>query len=196
MSSASEDGHDPRSIANLLLDEADALGFEITNLTLQKFLYFAHGYSLVQYGKPLVLGFFEAWRYGPVHPVAYDAFRTAGRSPIAFRGHSVDALTGAPKPLPGVQDRRAHRLVRRVLDAYGEVPTSVLLDVVHAKGGPWDHIVEKSKTSVVLGMRIPNDVIAERFGRHLVGVGKTRDVEHEVSQFEPYGTGVGRGPSD
>ncbi|URK89026.1 hypothetical protein LP421_15955 [Rhizobium sp. RCAM05350] len=34
--------YDPRAVANLLLDEADRLGIKITNLALQKLLYFAH----------------------------------------------------------------------------------------------------------------------------------------------------------
>jgi len=55
-------------LANLMLHEAARIDITITHLTLQKLLYFAHGLSLVRYGQPLVLGYFEAWRLGPVHP--------------------------------------------------------------------------------------------------------------------------------
>ncbi|EPZ76727.1 hypothetical protein M798_03280 [Brucella melitensis ADMAS-G1] len=34
--------YDPRAIANLMLDEADRSGIQVTNLALQKLLYFAH----------------------------------------------------------------------------------------------------------------------------------------------------------
>ena len=71
ITSANQRPYDPRSIANLLLDEADRLAINITNLSLQKLLYFAHGLSLIEDGKPLVSGYFEAWQHGPVHPLVY-----------------------------------------------------------------------------------------------------------------------------
>ena len=97
--------YDARSVANLLLDEADRLGIEITNLSLQKLLYFAHGFCLVEDRKPLVNGHFEAWRHGPVHPLAYHAFKDVGRMPISFRADRVDPLTGEKRPLPKIKSR-------------------------------------------------------------------------------------------
>ena len=68
-----------------MLDEADRSGIKVTNLALQKLLYFAHSIFLIEAKRPLVSGYFEAWQYGPVHPAAYSAFKTAGSSPIDFR---------------------------------------------------------------------------------------------------------------
>jgi uncharacterized phage-associated protein len=59
--------YDPRAVANLLLDLADRDDLAITNLVLQKLLYFAHGHFLIRTRCPLVQGGFEAWTYGPVH---------------------------------------------------------------------------------------------------------------------------------
>ena len=73
--------YDPRAVANLLLDTADEFGVDVTNLALQKLLYFAHGHFLKQIGQPLVQGAFEAWNNGPVHPAIYHAFKGAGREP-------------------------------------------------------------------------------------------------------------------
>ncbi len=64
-------GHDPRAIANLLLDLADEVGIPIGHVKLQKLIYFAHGVYLLEIGEPLVSGNFEAWQYGPVHPAVY-----------------------------------------------------------------------------------------------------------------------------
>ena len=80
---------DPRSVANLLLDIADEQRLPITNLTLQKLLYFAHALFLIKTRQPLVSGYFEAWRYGPVHPLVYRAFRSAADKPIATRAGRV-----------------------------------------------------------------------------------------------------------
>ena len=77
--------YDPRAIANLMLDEADRRGWMITNLALQKLLYFAHGIHLTKEKQPLVSGYFEAWQYGPVHPAVYRAFKPSGAAPISTR---------------------------------------------------------------------------------------------------------------
>jgi uncharacterized phage-associated protein len=91
---------DPRSVANLLLDIADAQRRPVTNLALQKLLYFAHAIFLVETSKPLVSGYFEAWQYGPVHPLVYKAFQEAADKPITSRASRMDVLTGTKSPVP------------------------------------------------------------------------------------------------
>ena len=188
MSSISTDDqgpHDPRSIANLLLDEAGRLAIAVTNLSLQKLLYFAHGLSLIEAGKPLVSGYFEAWQHGPVHPLVYRAFKDAGRTPIRIRAKGVDVVTGQSKALPVVDNPQALRFILKVLIAYGRLSPGSLIDVTHAKDGPWDYIVRRSRHSVVLGMRIPDEVISERFKNHLMSVNETAPMDgpHEDSPF-------------
>lgn len=163
--------YDPRSVCNLILDEADYEGRQITNLALQKLLYFAHGHHLVETKRPLVTGFFEAWRYGPVHPIAYSAFRSAGGRPIAFRGAARDPFTDAEIPLQGCADSDARLRVRRIVRLYGGMTAGRLVDVAHAPGAPWHFIVDKARTETILGLRIPDDVIASRFKYHKVSVG-------------------------
>ena len=68
---------DPRAIANLMLDVADENGQQLSNLALQKLLYFAHATFLIETGSPLLGGFFEAWKYGPVHPGFYRSFKAS-----------------------------------------------------------------------------------------------------------------------
>lgn len=190
----SQGPYDPRSMANLLLDEADRLAITVTNLSLQKLLYFAHGLSLTEDGKPLVSGYFEAWQHGPVHPLVYHAFKDAGRSHISFRAKGVDILTGQSRSLPVIDDPQALRFVLKVLIAYGRLSPGSLIDVTHAKGGPWDFIVKKSEHSIVLGMRIPDDVILERFKNHVRSLNATTptDGPHEIRPFGRNRTGAER----
>ena len=194
---------DARSVANRLLDEADRLNIEITNLSLQKLLYFSHGFSLLEYGEPLVAGYFEAWDHGPVHPLVYRSFKKAGRGPISFRVEGVDAMTGTPRPLPEVASPQALSLIWKVLSGYTRSSLSILLDISHARGGgPWHFVMAKAEHSPVVGMRITNDVMAkaehspvvemritndiilERFRRHVVGVNNhdASERENEYSQ--------------
>lgn len=162
---------DPRAICNLILDEAAHDRRSITNLALQKLLYFAHGHYLVETKKPLVTGFFEAWKYGPVHPTAYQAFKSAGAKPIEFRAVSRDPFTQVSRPIPACTDASAVARIRRIVRSYAGLTPGRLVEVSHARGAPWHFIVDKARTSVVLGMRIPDDVILSLFPRHKVSVG-------------------------
>jgi uncharacterized phage-associated protein len=162
---------DPRSVANLLLDIAGQQERPLTNLELQKLLYFAHAIFLVETGDPLVSGCFEAWQYGPVHPAVYKAFQEAGDKPIASRASRVDVLTGARLPLPPPSSVAIRDLCQRIMAQYGRMTAGRLVDISHAKNAPWHYIVNKAKTSLALGLRIPDSVIIERFRHHKVSVG-------------------------
>ncbi len=58
------------------------LGQVISNLKLQKFLYYAQGFSLAIEKKPLFLEGLEAWELGPVVPDVYHHFKKYGQSAI------------------------------------------------------------------------------------------------------------------
>ena len=164
--------YDPRAIANLMLDEADQRGdIKITNLALQKLLYFAHGMYLTQTKGPLVSGYFEAWQYGPVHPSVYRAFKSSGSAPITTRAEGKDPLTGHPRPIRAVEDYEVIDLIRHVLRSYGTMSAGRLVDLSHAKNSPWAYIVDKSRTSIALGLQITDTVIMDRFRYHKVSVG-------------------------
>jgi uncharacterized phage-associated protein len=162
---------DPRSVANLLLEIADEQKRPVTNLALQKLLYFAHAIFLVETGKPLVSGTFEAWQYGPVHPVVYKAFQEAGDQPIGSRADRRDVLTGRQSPLPAPGEQSIRDLCVRIMSSYGRMTAGRLVDISHAKNAPWHYIVNKAKTSLALGLRIPDNVIVERFRYHKVSIG-------------------------
>ncbi len=52
------EAYDPRGIANLMLDESERVGQRMTNLALQKLLYFAHAIFLIEQKRPLVSGYY------------------------------------------------------------------------------------------------------------------------------------------
>lgn len=161
---------DPRAVCNLILDEADRNGRQVTNLALQKLLYFAHGLYLVDTTKPLVTGFFEAWRYGPVHPTAYHAFKCEGADPIRIRADIRDPFGGV-RLVPACTDQTVTALIRRIVSTYGAMTAGRLVEVSHAKNGPWAHIVNEAGTKTILGLRIPDHVISSLFKHHKVSVG-------------------------
>jgi uncharacterized phage-associated protein len=176
--------YDARAVANLLLDYAAADGKPVTNLLLQKLTYFAHGMYLVKMGKPLVRGEFEAWRFGPVHPHVYVAFRSFGDNNIAGRALKVDPATGRASQIPDIEDASARATIRRMYDSLRDLSASDLVDMSHAKGGPWDFVVQRSKKASRLAMRITDGVIVERFKHHKISLGHgSREVPNENSPF-------------
>lgn len=58
-------------------------GGEMTNLKLQKLLYYAQAWSLAINGKPLFSEKFQAWMHGPVQPETYQKYKKYG-------WHSID----------------------------------------------------------------------------------------------------------
>lgn len=180
-----ENPYDPRGVANLLLDEADRVGISISNLALQKLLYFAHGIHLNENKRPLVSGYFEAWQFGPVHPTAYKAFRAAGADPIRFRAQSQDVLTGLSKPIAAPDDPAVTQLVQKVVGSYGRLSPGRLVDISHARNSPWHFVVDKARTSVAFGLRISDMVILERFKHHKVSIG-AEPLAGEPSEDTPF----------
>lgn len=173
--------YDPRSIANAILDLAKRDQIPITSVVLQKLLYFAHGLHLVRYGKPLVSGYFEAWKFGPVHSAVYHAFRSAKADPITFRAKGKDPLTGKEKELLRIRERKVLRLLEDVVAECGKLSVGDLIKLSHAKKGPWGVIEEQSRHSIVVGMRIPDDVIIECFQHHKIRIS---EVPHKAEGFE------------
>ena len=57
-------------------------GYQVTNLKLQKTLYYVQGYYLARFGKPLFADEIVNWAYGPVVPEAYFKFCSYGAAPI------------------------------------------------------------------------------------------------------------------
>lgn len=177
--------YDARAVANLLLDMAAQDGRAVTNLALQKLLYFAHGHFLVRSGKPLVNGSFEAWQYGPVHPAIYHEFKIHGADPIIGRAVARNVMTGLEKPLPAVTDQSVRDMLRFVLSAYGTLSPGRLVEISHAPKGPWWTTVNKAKTSIALGLRISDTVTRDCFKFQKVSVGpESRAGEpHEDTPF-------------
>jgi uncharacterized phage-associated protein len=178
--------YDPRAIANLMLDEADRRGWEITNLALQKLLYFAHGIYLTKTKRPLVSGYFEAWQFGPVHPAVYRAFKPAGSAAIVTRAVAKDPLTGRTRDLSKPSDLEVIDLVSDVMRSYGHLPPGRLVDLSHAKDSPWSAVVDKARTDIAFGMRISDDMIRDRFRHHKVSVGTSPRAGDPPSDDTPF----------
>lgn len=69
-------------IADYFISLAHETGSLITNLKLQKLVYYAQAWYLALYGIPLFEEDFQAWIHGPVIPELYDKYKSNKWRPI------------------------------------------------------------------------------------------------------------------
>lgn len=130
-------GHDGRAIANFVLDFCESRSRPLSNLALQKVVYFCHAWSLIELQRPLIRHKFEAWEYGPVLPYLYREFKGSDRSPILGRATSIDPSSGQRRIVQYDFDEETDFLLSNITDFYTRLRVSDLVELSHAKGGPW-----------------------------------------------------------
>jgi uncharacterized phage-associated protein len=103
----------------------------MTNLRLNKLLYFAQGHYLAKTGKPLFNNIIEAWEYGPVVPTVYRQYKTHGKNPIAEAAGitGTESLTAEEKEFLLDIGREYMRY-----SSYG------LVDMTHKPDTPWSKV--------------------------------------------------------
>jgi len=156
--------HDIRAVANYLLDQADLRGILISNMALNKILYFSQGWYLSTQKKPLFLQEFEAWKNGPVSPVIYQQFKEWGAGAIKSRAKSIDLAAGGMRTAKYSLSEAEREHLDKMLEFYGHKSAALLSHMSHEEGAPWDMV---RKSDAHLGMKIPNSAIQEFFDSKL-----------------------------
>ncbi|SEO04247.1 Uncharacterized phage-associated protein [Paracoccus alcaliphilus] len=157
-------GYDGRSIANFVLDFCERNGRTVTNLSLQKIVYFCHVWSLIELGKPLIRHKFEAWEYGPVLPYLYREFKGFDRSPIMGRAKQIDPMTGQHRIVECSFDHETDVMLSKIVAFYSRLRASDLVELSHAEGGPW-HAVWNHGGKVNPGMKLDDVAIRDFYSR-------------------------------
>lgn len=108
-------------------EDAD-FGENISNLKLQKLLYYAQGFHLVLAGGPLFSEPIKAWKHGPVVECVYHKYKHHGASAI-------------PTPAdydPGRIDPETQSLIEDVYGVYGQYSAWGLRNLTHQEP-PWQN---------------------------------------------------------
>lgn len=146
-------------IAQAFLQQADQQGCSISPMKLQKLVYYAHGWYLGITGEPLLNEAVEAWKYGPVIPSLYHAYKQFAGNPIVL------PATVLQMPLTFTEDVRA--LIDKIWQEYGHIDARKLSDMTHIPRGPWAMTIQQQAKSVSDGLpvQIANTTIAGYFAR-------------------------------
>lgn len=153
-----------RDAANYLLYIMSGAFDDLTNMKINKLLYFAQGYYLKEHGIPLFDDKIEAWEHGPVVPDVYSLYKEYGDKPIK----DFDDTGAADKV-----DSEEKRVLYDVAKEYGKYTASALRNMTHVIGSPWDRVYQPDQ----LHKMIPVAVMREYFN-------EMRELSPEVKKFK------------
>ena len=109
-------------VANYILSLSNPdIGDIISNLKLQKLLYYAQGFSLAISNEPVFRENILAWEHGPVVPEVYREFRGFGAGAIAIPDElDIEGLTDDQKGI-----------LNEVYEVYGQFSAWKLANMTH-----------------------------------------------------------------
>ncbi|SRR5579871_250611 len=160
--------YDVRGVANFVLDLADAEGRDITNLSINKIVFFMHSLYLVEFRKSLVSAKIEAWNYGPVFRELYREFKVFENKPITGRAHRINPESGCREICALQLSDNERMILEKFAKRYISLSTGALIAMSHEKGGPWDQVWNHDKP-VNASMSISDEAIKqwyEKAARH------------------------------
>lgn len=155
--------YDGRAVANRILDLCEAESLPVTNLSLQKLVYFCHVWCLVKLRKPLVRHQFEAWQHGPVLQYLYREFKVFEAECITARAKGLNPASGKLEVVSPELDPLVDDVVQRVLSFYARMRPGTLVELSHVPGGPWDQTWNHLGKSNP-GMKIKDEEIVFYYG--------------------------------
>ena len=117
-----------RAVSEYFIAKADAdAGDLMTHLKLQKLLFYAQGWHLALFGKPLFHCNFEAWTHGPVCIDAWNLYKHRRCESIG-----LESVKGAAKMLTD----ETKSFLDEVWRVYGQFSAKRLEDLTHQES-PW-----------------------------------------------------------
>ena len=132
-------------VAKYVVNKCMADRRPISNLQLQKILYFVQCEHMAITGVPLFEDEFSAWQHGPVIPGVYRAYSLWGANLImeSYDDAGVDPVTRS--------------IIDPVIEELRKVSPWALVDETHRKGSPWYQTYDGGRG---LGEPIPNSLIS------------------------------------
>lgn len=121
----------------------------ITNMKVNKLVYFAQAWSMVNLKEKLFDENIEAWQHGPVVPSVYNSFSK-------YKSHNIDKTCGIFDENNFTNEQID--LLTDVALAYGAYSAAYLRGLTHKPGTPWSMVYEEHKKNI-----IPDEMIYNYF---------------------------------
>lgn len=114
-------------IARYIIERCSSTNKTISNLKLQKILYFVQAEFLVSKDQPCFAEKIEAWDFGPVVPEVYYTYRMFGSANIPCIGKSRVSQMISPSD---------KKLLNGIIDECAKYSASALVEITHNQT-PW-----------------------------------------------------------
>lgn len=116
----------PLDIAAYIIQLSNQIGEPLTNMKMQKLLYYAFAWYAVEKKEPLFEEKIMAWKYGPVVVSVYKAYEKFG----------ADIIKEAANGNPNALDKFTKSLINDVFSVYGNKTAIELMSLTHSEA-PW-----------------------------------------------------------
>jgi uncharacterized phage-associated protein len=152
--------YDVRSVANFVLDIATELHIQISNMAINKVVYFIYEDYLLHWGDRLTDAKIEAWEHGPVFRELYSSFKKYDDTVICELATKVDPETGESVICRSQFSLREQDFMKEQAQKYLRLSASKLRNLSHLPDSPWDH-VWNHEGELNVGMHISDDIIRQ-----------------------------------
>lgn len=126
-------------VARFAINHCNEIKTSISNLKLQKILYFIQADFLVNKNEPCFYEEIEAWNLGPVVPEVYMAFKIYGSSNIPFqKDYTVMEAISKPDQIR----------IMNMTEKCSKYSTSALVDITH-KQAPWRNAYQPYRSNII-----------------------------------------------
>ena len=138
------------------------MNIELDQLQINKLCYLVNGFTLQARDEPAFHNDVEAWKYGPVVPAVYEAYRMYGDKPITALDLCRTSLTDTEssfqrwKELVAIIGKEVASIAFGVVREYGECTGGELVNMTHKRRTPWKKAYRPGHNNV-----IPTDAIRQ-----------------------------------
>ncbi|MCM1466611.1 MAG: DUF4065 domain-containing protein [Alistipes sp.] len=141
-------------VARYIINYSNKEGYGISNLKLQKLLYFvqAEFLAFTEDNQPCFLEEIEAWGFGPVVPEVYQEFKQYGSAniPSVLKYYEVtdDWEVNEKKfdlKLIDIEDRQ---IINQIVDGFSDYSAAALVTITHQQK-PWKDVYEEGMNNII-----------------------------------------------
>lgn len=138
-------------VACAVVNYSQDIGYPISNLKLQKVLYFIDGFYMRMNNTPFFKDDIEAWPYGPVVVEVYNMFQNYGANFIPktssyfeFDNHKLYDK----QYTEGIFQNEDYIFITKVVEKLKKYSAFQLVDITH-KQEPWKEAIQKGNRTVI-----------------------------------------------
>ena len=112
----------------------------IDPIKLQKLIYISYGWYWALLGRELFEDEIQAWKYGPVIPAVWRAFKD--------QGHGIEKISNIQPPLNDL-DESTKNVLEAVYEVYVSKESGRIVAITHAPGTPWSLVYDGTRNKKI-----------------------------------------------